>query len=423
MCATFVSKTSKITRLAIEGGQPVRNAPFPAWPSFSAEQIEAVTAVLRSGRTNYWTGDEGRQFEQEFAVYTGTKHAVAVANGTMALESALYALGVAPGDDVITPCRSFIATASCVVMRGARPVMVDIDSDSQVITAEAVRQAITPRTKAVIAVHLAGWPCDMDPIMAVAAEHGIAVIEDCAQAHGARYKGRSVGSIGHVGTFSFCQDKIITTGGEGGMMVTNDTDLWDRSWSYRDHGKNYEAVFLREHPPGYRWLYESIGTNGRLTEMQSALGRVALRNLDASVYQRRQHAARLNEAFAAIPALRVTLPPEYVGHSYYKYYLFLRPEKLRNGWDRNRIMSAIEAEGVPCYAGSCSEIYLEKAFDGLRPQGRMPVAKELGETSLMLLVHPTLSDADIGDTITAVRKVVEQASTQPAAFVTPRGAK
>ena len=289
--------------------------------------------------------------------------------------------------------------------------MADIDRDSQVITAEAIRRAITTRTKAVIAVHLAGRPCDMDSIMAIATEHGLAVVEDCAQAHGARYKGHPIGSMGHIGTFSFCHDKIMSTGGEGGMLVTNDRNLWRRAWSYRDHGKSYDAVFRREHPPGYRSIYESLGTNWRLTEMQSALGRVALRNLDAWVNQRSQHAARLNEAFSAIPALRVTPPPSHVRHSYYKYYVFVRPEKLREGWDRDRIMAAIVAEGVPCYAGSCSEIYLEKAFNGVRPQGRLLIAKELGETSLMLLVHPTLSFADIGDTIAAVRKVMEHAAS------------
>jgi dTDP-4-amino-4,6-dideoxygalactose transaminase len=194
------------------------------------------------------------------------------------------------------------------------------------------------------------------------------------------------------------------------MITTNDEHLWNRAWSYRDHGKSYDAVYRREHPPGYRWVYESLGTNWRLTEMQSALGRTALRRLDADVERRRLHAARLNEAFVQIPALRVTLPPEHVRHSYYKYYVFLRPEKLLDNWDRERVMAAIQAEGIPCYAGSCSEIYLEKAFDGMRPQSRQPVAKELGETSLMFLVHPTLSDADIRDTISAIRKVMKHAS-------------
>jgi len=398
------------SELAINGGKRVRTAPIPSWPLFDGEDIEAVAAVLRSGKVNYWTGDEGRLFEQEFASYTGSKHALAVANGTVALELALFALGVGQGDEVITASRTFIASASCIAMRGATPVMADVDRESQTITADSVRAAITPRTKAIIAVHLAGWPCDMDPIVSLATEHKLTIVEDCAQAHGARYKGRAVGSMGHINAFSFCQDKMMTTGGEGGMVTTNNTSLWNRAWSYKDHGKSHEAVYQREHPPGFRWLHESFGTNWRLTEMQSALGRQGLRRLDAGVERRRRLAGMLNEAFRTFPALRTAAPQEDIRHSYYKYYVFVRPEKLRSDWNRDRIAAAIEAEGIPCSSGSCSEIYLERAFDGIRPLRRLPVAMELGETSLMFLVHPTLSDSDIEDTVAAVQKVMGHAS-------------
>src|SRR5271165_4220461 len=398
------------SKLVIDGGRPVRTAPFPAWPHFDEDEIEAVSAVLRSGKVNYWTGEEGRLFEREFAAYAGTKHAIAVANGTVALELALYTLGIGSGDEVIIPSRTFIASASCVAMRGATPVTADVDRESQTITAETVRKAITPRTKAIIAVHLAGWPCEMDAIISLAGEYNLAVVEDCAQAHGARYKGRPVGSMGHINAFSFCQDKIMTTGGEGGMVTTNDGLLWGRAWSYKDHGKSYEAVYQRGHETGFRWLHESFGTNWRLTEMQSALGRVLLRKLDTQVEERRHHANRLTEAFLNIPALRTTVPPSDVYHSYYKYYVFVRPEALLPGWNRDRIMNSVTAEGVPCFSGSCSEIYLEKAFDGIGPAQRLPVARQLGETSLMFLVHPTLSEDDIRDTISAVQKVMEYAS-------------
>jgi dTDP-4-amino-4,6-dideoxygalactose transaminase len=394
------------TKLAIDGGTPIRSSPLPPWPYFESEEIEAVERVLRSGKVNYWTGDEGRQFEKEYAKYVGTKHAVAVANGTVGLELALVALGIGPGDEVVTTSRTFIASASCVVMRGAKPVIADVDRNSQNATAETIRQVITSRTKAIIAVHLAGWPCDMDPILDLARKHGLKVIEDCAQANGARYKDRPVGSIGDINSFSFCQDKIITTGGEGGLVTTNSQELGERAWSFKDHGKSYDAVYRRQHGPGFRWLHEQFGTNWRLTEMQSAIGRVWLRRLDAQVAIRRRHAARLNAAFGEIPALRTTLPPDGVFHSYYKYYVFVRPDQLAAGWDRDRILGAVEAEGIPCFSGSCSEIYLEKAFESIRPESPLPVAQELGKTSLMFLVHPTLSDQDIDDTIAAVRKVM-----------------
>jgi len=403
------------TRLAIEGGQPLRSQPFAPWPSFSPEEIAVVMRVLESGKVNYWTGDEGRRFESEFAAFTGCKHAIALANGTVALELALQVLGIGPGDEVVVPSRTFIATASCVVSRGAMPVIADVDRDSQNITADTIRAVISPRTRAIIPVHLAGWPCDMDPILELAREKQLKVVEDCAQAHGATYKGRPVGSMGDVNAFSFCQDKILTTGGEGGMLMTDDTDLWSRAWSFKDHGKSYEAVYCRQHPPGYRWLHEGFGTNWRLTEMQSAMGRMLLKRLSQSIEKRRNLASILTERFSQIPALRVATPPENVIHSYYKYYVFLRSERLRDDWNRQRVLDAINAEGVPCFVGSCSEIYLEKAFlEPMRPVHRLAVAKDLGETSLMFLVHPTLTEADMRDTADAVEKVMTAAAQEAA---------
>ena len=390
------------------------NTPFAPWPSFTPEEAEAVQHVLLSNKVNYWTGIEGREFEKEFAVYTGCRYAIALANGTVALELALYALGIGPNDEVIVTPRTFIASASCIVMRGAIPVLADVDPVSQNITVGTIRPLITPRTKAIICVHLAGWPCDMDPIMGLAREHGLKVIEDCAQAHGATYKGRPVGSLGDVAAFSFCQDKIMTTGGEGGMLTTNDTALWEKAWAFKDHGKSYDAIYNRQHPPGFRWLHESFGTNWRLTEMQSAIGRLQLRKLSEWTYTRQKYASILTDALTKIHAFRVTVPPSEIGHAYYKYYVFLRTELLLSGWNRDRIMAAINEEGVPCYSGSCSEIYLEKAFTNTSwvPKNRLPIAKELGETSLMFLVHPTLTEADIHKTCDVIGSVMSDVSCQ-----------
>jgi dTDP-4-amino-4,6-dideoxygalactose transaminase len=395
--------------LAVEGGTPVRSAPFAPWPVFEEDEVHAASQVLRSGRVNYWTGEEGRAFEREFAAYTGTRHAVALANGTNALEAALHGIGLRSGDEVIVTPRTFLASASAIVMMGGRPVFADVDPDSQNITAATIARVLTPRTRAIIAVHLAGWPCDMAPIMALAEEHGVHVIEDCAQAHGATVAGRPVGGLGHVAAFSFCQDKIMTTGGEGGMVTTSDESIWQRVWSIKDHGKSYDAVYDRAHAPGFRWLHESFGTNWRLTEMQSAIGRLQLRKLPRWHARRAANAAALHDALAGRPELRMPLPPPEVTHAWYKFYAFLRPERLVPGWDRDRIMAAIAAEGVPCFSGSCSEIYLERAFDGsgFAPPERLPVARELGDTAVMFLVHPTLDGSDMQDTAAAVHRVLD----------------
>ena len=391
------------------------NTAFSPWPSFTVEEADAVRSVLLSNKVNYWTGTECRSFETEFAAWCGTAHAVALANGTLALDVALKALGVGPGDEVVVTPRTFMASISCVVTAGATPVFADVDPDSGNLTAATIAAVLTPRTRAVVVVHLAGWPCDMDPIMALANQHGLKVIEDCAQAHGARYKGRSVGSIGHVGAWSFCQDKIMTTGGEGGMVTTNDEALWRSMWSYKDHGKSYAAVYEQQHPPGYRWLCDSFGTNWRMLEMQGVIGRIQLRRMHDWTAQRSAHAAALYQALLPFAGpggvLHLPLVPSHSEHACYKFYAYVRPQHLASGWSRDRIIDAITAEGVPCYQGSCSEVYLERAFDqtGWRPAERLPVARQLGETSLMLLVHPTLTPAEISQTCQVLSRVLGRA--------------
>jgi len=331
-------------------------------------------------------------------------------------------LGVGPGDEVVVTPRTFIASISCVVNAGAVPVFADVEPDSGNISARTIAEVLTPRTKAVICVHLAGWPCDMDPIMALAQQHDLKVIEDCAQAHGAKYKGHPVGSIGDVGAWSFCQDKIMTTGGEGGMVTTNDEALWRSMWSYKDHGKSYEAVYERQHPPGFRWLHESFGTNWRMLEIQAVIGRIQLARMSEWAAARKRNAQVIWDVCMQFAALRVpklrcanctgACAASGCEHAHYKCYVYVKPEQLKQGWTRDRIIDQINALGVPCYQGSCSEVYLEKAFDGSgwRPAQRMAVAKQLGETSLMFLVHPTLSETEIAETCCAIRQVVSQAS-------------
>lgn len=404
------------------------NTNFAPWPSFTQEEADAVSAVLLSNRVNYWTGEECRAFEREFAAWTESNHAIAVANGTVALDLALQGLGIGSAnggsadDEVIVTPRTFIASISCVANAGARPVFADVDRASGNISAETYLAVLTPHTKAIVAVHLAGWPCDMDPIMDLAAARNIKVIEDCAQAHGARYKGRSVGSIGHVSAWSFCQDKIMTTGGEGGMVTCNDRDLWSRMWSFKDHGKSWEAVYERAHPPGFRWLHESIGTNWRMLEMQAAIGRIQLGRMAEWTRARTDNAKILHEALTPFAGrdgiIRLNDPLgqdanwlEGSVHAFYKYYAYIRPENLASGWQRDHIVNEISKRGIPCFQGSCSEVYLEKAFDGTgwRPDAPLPVARELGETSLMFLVHPTLSIDDMAHVSQAIGEVLKEA--------------
>ena len=404
------------------------NDVFSSWPSFMQDEADAVARVLLSNKVNYWTGEEGRKFELEFSTWCEADHAIALTNGTVALDLALTGLGIGSHnggsltDEVIVTPRTFLASVSSVVNAGAVPKFADVDRSSGNINAETIAAVLTRNTKAIIAVHLAGWPCDMDPIMALAKEHKLKVIEDCAQAHGARYKGRPVGSIGDVAAWSFCQDKIMTTGGEGGMVTTNDRDLWSTMWSYKDHGKSWEAVYNRQHPPGFRWLHESFGTNWRMVEMQAAIGRIQLGRMADWTNKREKNAKMIADALEPFAEewgpIRLpkfccancsdTICNQGCVHAYYKFYAYIRPQNLAPDWSRDRIVEEINARGVPCFQGSCSEVYLERAFDGTewRPEPRLPVAKKMGEISLMFLVHPTLNICEMKKTAVVICEVL-----------------
>ncbi|WP_322768768.1 DegT/DnrJ/EryC1/StrS aminotransferase family protein [Frankia sp. Cr1] len=399
-------------QLAVDGGMPVRRAVFPGWPRFAEQEIAVVGEVLRSGLVNYWTGSHGRAFEREYAAAVGVAHGVAVANGTLALELALRAVGVGAGDEVLVPSRTFVASATCVIAVGARPVFVDVDRDSGNLTTGTVRPAIGPRTRAVIAVHLGGWPVDMDPLLSVARTHGLAVVEDCAQAHGAGYDGRPVGGLGDVAAWSFCQDKILTTAGEGGMVTTDNPAIWRAVWAYKDHGKDPDILATPHHGSGFRWVHTSFGSNARMHELAAAVGRAVLPDLPSWVERRRENAAALAKRLSELPSLRVPIPDgETLEASFYRLYAYLNPQRLRAGWSRDRIVEAVRAEGVPCAVGSCGEVYLERAFGlDLRPPARLPVARELGETSLAFLVHPTIDLSDMADVADAVEKVLAVAT-------------
>ena len=390
----------------------MKHKKYPAWPYYSEDELSAVNNVLVSGKVNYWTGEECILFEREFAEYLGVSNAISLANGTAALELALYACGIGSGDEVIVTSRSFIASASSIVLRGATPVFVDVDENSQNIDPALIEGAISTKTKAIMAVHLAGWACEMDAILSIADKNGIVVIEDCAQAHGGEYKGKKLGSFGDVAAFSFCQDKIMSTGGEGGMLVTNNDDIWQKAWSYKDHGKSYESANQKIDGGGFRWVHDSFGTNWRMTEMQAAIGRRQLLKLEGWLNKRQSNADVLTSALSSLSAIRLPESPEYIRHANYKYYIFIRPEHMQDEWSRDRIVTTLRDEGIPCFIGSSSEMYREKAFlDADIGQNEiMEVAHELGENSIMFHVHPTLTEADMQHVAEAIEVVFSRAS-------------
>lgn len=378
-----------------------------SWPIYSQKEIEAVSNVLKSGRVNYWTGNEARLFEQEFAEFCGCSEAVAVSNGTVALELALRSLKIGLGDEVIVTPRTFIASVSAIVNVGARPVFVDVDLISQNITPETISVKLGPNTKAIICVHLAGWPCDMDPIMDLAKKNNLKVIEDCAQAHGAKYKGKSVGSIGHVGCWSFCQDKIMSTGGEGGMVTTSDSKIAEFIWSYKDHGKTRDSSPKGRNLNGFPLVHNSFGSNHRMTEIQAVIGRLQLEYMEGWSRIRRDNLRQIWRAAADSKSFKRPMSSicndcsaqpllsecDQCRHAAYKAYVFAE----HGIQERDRCYEELNKKGIFCRLGSCPEVYLEPAFDdtSLRPRNRLENARKLGETSLMFNCDPGMNAADI----------------------------
>ncbi len=390
------------------------NTKFSPWPSFTSEEAEAAKNVLLSNKVNYWTGNECREFEKEFAVWSNSKYAIALANGTLALDNAFKALDIGIGDEVIVTARTYIASVTSIVNAGAIPIFADVDTNTQNITSKFIRSKITKKTKAIVCVHLAGWPCEMDEIINLAKEYDLYIIEDCSQAHGAKYKNKPVGSIGNIGCWSFCQDKIMTTGGEGGMVTTNDKNLWNKMWSYKDHGKSYKAVYKKNIRigNGFKWVNESFGTNWRMTEIQGVIGRIQLKRMSNWQNRRIKNANKIWNTAKQSKALRVPNIPQHIEHAAYKCYVFVELNELRKGWNRDKIIKEINKLSIPCYSGACPEVYMEKAFDNtkFRPKQRLVHAKELGETSLMFLVHPTLTKNEIKQTCNAITSVMNSAA-------------
>jgi dTDP-4-amino-4,6-dideoxygalactose transaminase len=415
-----------MSELAINGGPKVRTDPFPPWPHFFDDEIEEVEKVLREGRVNYWTGTRGREFQENFARFCCAKHGIAVMNGTAALHVALAAAQIGPGDEVIVPPRTFIATAFSVLHQNAVPVFADIDLRTQNIDVHSIRERITERTRAIICVHLAGLPCDMDPIMELAAEFDVKVIEDAAQAHGAKYKGKLTGTLGHIAAFSFCNDKIITTGGEGGMVVTDSDEMAEIARSFKDHGyEERERRNLLELEALYTYIHHRMGYNYRMTEMQAAIGLKALEKLEWNLSRRRENARYLSDRLSRHDALIPPFESDDFEHAYYKYYVRLNLKRLKT--DRDTFVKAVRAEGVPIGLGASSEGYREQAFQELVGYGRtgcpfrcpwykgradytaveLPNAKRLGDEVFVLQVHPTIERRDLEDVITSIEKVLD----------------
>ena len=388
---------------------------FPKWPVFDKSEIDLASNILESGKVNYWTGNHGKNFEKEFSEHFDVKYSIAMANGSLALSSSYLALGLKKNDEISTTPRTFIATASSAVLLGYKPIFADVDLDSGLITSDTIEPLINKKTKAISVVHLGGWPADMNSICALAKKYNLKVVEDCAQAHGAKIKCgekfRNVGSFGNVSAWSFCQDKIMTTCGEGGMVTTNTRKYWDLIWSFKDHGKDYSKVYEDNKNLGFKWLHERFGSNFRLTEIQSAIGRSQIKKLKDWNYKRKKNAQILIDELSTCSCIRIPKVPQNIIHAYYRFYCYVNLDALSTDWNRGRIIKEITNSGYPVFEGTCGEIYLEKCFikAGITPKKRLLNASNLSSTSLCFLTHPSIDEYTMHEYARNIKKVLDSA--------------
>ena len=379
------------------------------WPFFSKGEIKAVRKILESNKVNYLFGDEGDRFEKNFAKFSDSKYALAVANGTLALDLCMRSIGISKNDEVIVTGRTFIASASCISILGGTPVFVDVDLNSQNINVELIKRAITKKTKAIICVHFAGFPCDMPEIMKMAKKNSLFVIEDCAQAHGAKINNRSVGSFGDINAWSFCNDKIMTTGGEGGMVTTNNKNLYNWICSFNNHGKDLRKYYAisKKAINTFPLIHDSLGLNYRLTEMQSAIGNFQLNKMQSWIRIRNRNAEIIIKKLKDLDLIVTPNIDKKFSHAFYKLYLTIDPNYLKPKKNRGSILKELNKRGVMASFGSSGRVFAEKAFHKFKtvPPG-LPNSSFLEENSIMIQVHPTITKNEISNTASIIHKVL-----------------
>lgn len=391
--------------LAIDGGTPIRTEPFPAWPIYGKREEQELLSVLYSGHWGETSGQVSARFIRRFADFQQAEFGVPVPNGTLALEVSLSALGVGFGDEVITTAYTFIATASSAFAVGAKPVFVDIDPATNNIDPAKLEAAITPRTKAIVPVHIGGHPADLDAIIDIARQHGLAVLEDAAQAWGSEWKGKRVGAIGDLGTFSFQSSKNITAG-EGGAVLTNNRDLYGLVWSLHNVGRL---------PEGGWYQHENLGRNLRITEFQSAILIAQLERLPEQTATRNRNAWRLIEALADVPGIDPVKPDSRATASSWHLFQIRYDPASFGGHDRDEFLAALHAEGIPCSGGYVPLIHAPAIRNTLRERfgaeslanlQEVPHADAAGKSTVWLTQTMLLgSDEDTDQIAAAIAKI------------------
>ncbi len=378
------------------------------WPHYSNRIANLVKKTILSGKVNYWTGNLCEKFENKFSKFIDVKYCCSISNASVGLEIALNALDIKKNDEVIVPSRTYITSASAILRVNAKPIFADIEKNSLNIDINSIKKNINRNTKAIICVHLAGYPCDMENILKIAKKNNLKVIEDCSQAHGAMIKNRSVGSFGDISVWSFCNDKIISTGGEGGMIACNNKTIYKKIWSIKDCGRSYDKIRKKTTKVGYRWLYDSIGTNFRMTEMQAAIGILQLKELKSYLKKRNRNANILRNALKKINFIDFQNVDKKLYHAYYRFTILVNKTKIKKGNSRDTILKQLINNKIPATVGVCPELYKEKVFHKFRKKYTDKYyAKEVGKNIICFSVDPSISEKNMQSISNKIKRIMK----------------
>lgn len=378
------------------------------WPFYSNKIANSVKNTIKSGKVNYWTGNLCSKFEKNFSKFINIKYSCSISNASVGLEMALNALDIKKNDEVIVPSRTYITSASAILRVNAKPIFADIEKNSLNIDINSIKKNINRNTKAIICVHLAGYPCDMKNILKIAKKNNLKVIEDCSQAHGAMIKNRSVGSFGDISVWSFCNDKIISTGGEGGMIACNNKTIYKKIWSIKDCGRSYDKIRKKTTKVGYRWLYDSIGTNFRMTEMQAAIGIIQLKELKSYLIKRNKNAKILYNALKNINFIEFQNVDKKLYHAYYRFSILINNTKIKKNHSRDTILKQLINNKIPATVGVCPELYKEKVFHKFRKKHfDRYYAKEVGKNIICFSVDPSISEQNMQSISHKIKRIMK----------------
>lgn len=383
---------------------------YEKWPSYSLKEANDVKQAIIKSNLNYWTGKETLKFEKKFSNFFGLKYALAISNASTGLDIAIKALNIQKNDEVIVSPKSYYSSVSCIIKNKAKPIFIDVNLNSHCFDENKIEEKITNKTKLILCVHLGGFPCNMKKIKKIAKKYNLFILEDCSQAHGAMIGNKFVGTFGDISVWSFCNDKIISTG-EGGVISSNKKKLFKKIWSLKENGRDYDAVYSKKHKFGYKWIHNHLGYNYRMTEMQAILGLNQLNKLNKNISIRNYFYQQIIKNYENFEAVKFQKIPKSYTNSFYRLYAIVNLNFIKSEWDRDRLIKYLNKIGIDCNVGSCSELYKEKGIKKYFKNNHiLPNAEILSKNSIAFNIHHKCSEKYIEFVWKSLNKTIKKIS-------------